>query len=54
MTPDGHVMERDGKADAGVTEKAASDVAKNKKGNTVKRKTTVKRRKATTKKKRKK
>jgi len=54
MTPDGHAMEKDGKADAGVAEKAASDVAKNKMGNTVKRKTTVKRRKATTKKKRKK
>ena len=54
MTTDGPAMEKDGKADAGVTEKAASDVAKNMKGNTVKRKTTVKRRKATTKKKRKK
>ena len=54
MTPDGHAMEKDGKADAGVAEKAASDGVKNKQGNTVKRKTTVKRRKATTKKKRKK
>lgn len=54
MTTDGPAMEKDAKVDAGVAEKAASDVAKNKKGNTVKRKTTVKRRKATTKKKRKK
>ncbi len=54
MTTDGPAMEKDAKADAGVAEKAASDVVKNKKGNTVKRKTTVKRRKATTKKKRKK